>query len=161
MPKKDASQPIRKRASEYPEVIEGTSCSQDSFKIGKSAFLYIGLQNGRHKAMFKLDESRDEAALLASREPENFQVGSTAWVTARFSDEDPLPTKLWKQWLDESYQLSLGTPKRVAKKTARKKTAKVSRSRSEKTVSVPTKAKKSPAKKKVAKKKATRKRRDP
>ncbi|MEM7315648.1 MAG: hypothetical protein AAF497_21120, partial [Planctomycetota bacterium] len=82
---KDPTQPIRDKASRYPQVDKGTACTQSSFKAGKKAFLFIGEQGGRFKAMFKLDKSKPEAEKLAKKRPDDFQVGSTAWVTARFS----------------------------------------------------------------------------
>jgi len=103
---KDPTEPIRVKASEYPNVDEGTSCTQSSFKTGGTAFLFIGEQGGRYKAMFKLKDSKDEAASLAKERPEDFQVGSGTWVTARFSSDKPMPKKLWRKWLDESYGLS-------------------------------------------------------
>ena len=113
-PKKDPTEPIRLEASRYPEVDEGTACTQSSFKTGGKAFLFIGKQGGRDKAMFKLDKCLAEAGKLAEESPDDFQVGS--WVTARFSAEKPLPKKVWKKWLDESYELS-----RPKKKAPRKK----------------------------------------
>lgn len=102
---KDPTEVIRAHASKYEGVAEGTSCTQGSYKVGKTAFLYIGPQGGRFKAMFKLKESMDEARELADEDPDRFQVGKTSWVTARFSAEKPLPKKIWKRWLDESYAL--------------------------------------------------------
>ena len=102
----DATEPIRLKASQYPKVDEGTACTQSSFKTGGKAFLFIGQQGGRHKAMLKLDASREEAAALASQYPEDFQVGSNIWITVRFSDDAPLPQDLWERWLDESYNLT-------------------------------------------------------
>ena len=58
---KDPTDPIRLKASRYPMVDEGTACTQSSFKAGKKAFLFIGMQGGRYKAMFKLKESMTEA----------------------------------------------------------------------------------------------------
>lgn len=111
----DLTEPIRLRASQYPEVAEGTACAQSSFKRGKTSFLFVGEQGGRYKAMFKLDASKAEAMQLAEAQPDDFQAGSNAWVTARFSAEKPLPEELWRRWLDESYALS-GPKKRRAKK---------------------------------------------
>ena len=116
--KKDPTEPIRLKASRYPAVDEGTACTQSSFKTGKRAFLFIGMQGGRYKAMFKLQKSMSEAIKLAEKEPDRFEVGSTAWVTARFTDDQPMPRKLWEKWLDESYELSIasGTGKKSTKK---------------------------------------------
>ena len=103
---------------------EGTACTQSSFKVGKKSFLFIGMQGGRYKAMFKLSDSIAEATRLAKKEPDRFQVGNTAWVTARFTSQEPLPKKIWEKWLDESYALSGGTMKSESsakKKAARKK----------------------------------------
>ena len=125
--KKDPTEPIRLEASRYPDVDKGTSCTQSSFKTGKKAFLYVGMQGGRYKAMFKLEGSKAEAAKLADKDPDHFEVGSTAWVTARFTAERPMPKKLWKKWLDESYALSAGggvkgsSKKKATKKKATKK----------------------------------------
>ncbi|MHC5010855.1 MAG: MmcQ/YjbR family DNA-binding protein [Planctomycetota bacterium] len=127
MPKlEDPTEPIRLRASKYPEVDEGTSCTQSSFRAGKKAFLFIGQQGGRYKAMFKLKASLPEAQQMAKKAPDDFQVGS--WVTARFSAEKPLPKTLWQRWLDESYELhrpkaKAAPKKKPAKKKAAKKTA--------------------------------------
>ncbi len=140
---KDPTEPIRQMASEFPDVAEGTSCTQGSFKVGKQAFLYIGPQGGRFKAMFKLDASRAQAEKLAKERPDDFQAGSTAWVTARFSPEKPMPKRLWTKWLEESHALAAAAskPKAKKKKAAKKKAAK-----------------KKAAKRKAAKKKAARRR---
>ena len=108
---KDPTEEIREKAAAYPEVDEGTSCTQSSFKTGGKAFLFIGEQGGRYKAMFKLKASKPEALALAKEAPKDFQAGSGDWVTARFSAEHPLPKQRWKKWLDESYALSC-TPKK-------------------------------------------------
>lgn len=102
----DILEAIKLKASQYPEVAEGTSCTQNSFKRGKKAFLFAGEQGGRYKIMIKLKHSIAEAEKLAKAEPENFQVGTPPWVTARFSHDDPIADDLWQRWLDESYSLS-------------------------------------------------------
>ena len=107
---KDPTAPIRKKAAALPGVDEGVSCNQSSFKVGKRAFLYIG--PGRKgvgfKAMFKLSESMSDAEARAASTPERFEVGSTGWVTTRFTAEEPLPEELWVRWLDESYTVAGG-----------------------------------------------------
>lgn len=102
--KKDPTAPIRHKASRYPGVVEGTACTQSSFKIGKKAFLYIGMQGGRYKAMFKLQRSIPEVTKLAETDPACYGVGKFGWVTARFSADNPIPKTLWEKWLDESYE---------------------------------------------------------
>lgn len=108
IPPTDPTEPIRLKASAYPGVDEGTACTQSSFKANKKAFLFIGEQGGRYKAMFKLDKSMPAAQKLAAKHPEDYQAGKTGWVTARFSAEKPMPKTRWSKWLDESYGLAVG-----------------------------------------------------
>lgn len=128
----DPTEPIRRQAGRYAGVDEGTACTQSSFKIGGKAFLFIGEQGGRYKAMFKLSASLPEAEALAQSDPYDYQVGS--WVTARFTSESPLPTKRWKKWLQESYELSAAglASRSKSKKSSKKKTAKTSAKRTKK-----------------------------
>ena len=56
--------------------------------------------------MFKLDRSMAHARELASAQPDRYEVGSTGWVTTRFTAEDPLPGEIWQVWLEESYELA-------------------------------------------------------
>ncbi len=44
-----------------------------------------------------LDASRGEAQALARESPDDYQVGSGAWVTARFSVDKPMPRRLWEE----------------------------------------------------------------
>lgn len=99
----DPTEAMRRKAAAYPDVIEGTSCNQSSFKLGKKAFLYCGPQGGRFKAMFKLGPSRAEAETLQDAHPDRFDVGKTNYITARFSAKEPLSEDIWTRWLDESY----------------------------------------------------------
>jgi hypothetical protein len=104
----DPTDPIRRSAVKFPAVAKGTSCNQSSFKAGRGAFLYIGPgRRGRgFKAMFKLKRSMPQAKELATTDPDRFEVGSTGWVTTRFTAEKPLPKKIWENWLRESYELT-------------------------------------------------------
>ena len=105
----DPTEAIRERAAGFPAVARGTSCNQSSFKTRKKSFLYVGPgpKGKGYKAMFKLKESMPEARRLADKDPGHFEVGTTGWVTTRFTAEDPLPEKIWQKWLQESYELSI------------------------------------------------------
>ena len=106
---------ICQKALEYPDVMEGSSCNQMSYSIGKKKFLFIGpgAKGVGFKAMFKLEQSISQARDLAVENANRFEVGKTGWVTARFTEEDPLPAEIWEPWLDESYELSLPVKKRA------------------------------------------------
>lgn len=159
----DPSEPLRVRASEYPGVDEGTACTQSSFKAGKKSFFFVGMQGGRHKAMFKLGPSRAEAERLAKKQPADYQVGNSGWVTARFSESQPLPKRLWQKWLDESYELTVAPPPKNSKITKKskstKKKSKVAKKAAQKKASAKkrTSSKKSASKKSTSKKKSTKK----
>ena len=122
---KDPTEAIRLAATRYPDVDEGTACTQASFKTGKKSFLFVGMQGGRHKVMLKLSASLPRARALAREEPDRYGAGAGGWVTIRFSADDPPPKSLWKPWLDESYALfargPAKPPVRSAKKSNKKK----------------------------------------
>ncbi len=125
----DPTEPIRKKAVTFPAVDKGASCNQSSFKAGKIAFLYIGpgAKGQGFKAMFKLERSRAQAEKLALKNPDRFEVGSTSWVTTRFTADKPLARTIWEKWLKESYELAAGSgpsKKKSAKKVIRKKGSK-------------------------------------
>ncbi len=113
--KKDPTMPLKKAASTLPDVVEGNSCNQTSYKAGKKAFLYVGPgpKGIGYKAMFKLVVSLGEAQGLAQSEPERYEVGTGSWVTTRFSVAEPLPKNIWSRWLKESYAGATGDTKRL------------------------------------------------
>ncbi|MDH4070917.1 MAG: hypothetical protein OEV30_10890, partial [Ignavibacteria bacterium] len=88
---KDPTDPIRNRAVTFPGIAKGTSCTQSAFKAGKGTFLFIGPgpKGEGYKAMFRLTASMAQALRLAAEKPDRFEVGSTGWVTTRFTAEKP------------------------------------------------------------------------
>ena len=108
---KDPTEALKEAAAALPDVVEGTSCNQSSYKVGKKAFLYVGPgpKGVGYKAMFKLDASMDTARDMSDANPDHFEIGVGNWVTARFSSEAPLPKKIWSGWLKESYAAAAGT----------------------------------------------------
>lgn len=113
----DPTDAIRRRAVLFPGVAKGTSCNQSSFKAGKGTFLFIGPgpKGQGYKAMFKLKASMAQAKQLAADQPSRFEVGSTGWVTARFTAEQPLPRRIWEKWLSESYETTCGGSEKSTK----------------------------------------------
>lgn len=125
MPKaKDPTKALKEAAAALPDVVEGTSCNQTSYKAGNKAFLYVGPgpKGIGYKAIFKLEVSLEEAEDLATRKPERFELGVGNWVTTRFSAEDPLPKKIWSRWLKESHAAAAKSAG-AKKKSARPKKA--------------------------------------
>ena len=59
----DPTNALKMAAAALPDVVEGMSCNQTSYKSGKKAFLYVGPgpKGIGDKAMFKLEMSLDEA----------------------------------------------------------------------------------------------------
>jgi hypothetical protein len=117
----DPCDAIRARAEALPGVTRGSSCNQDSFKVGRGSFLYIGPgpKGVGYKAMFKLERSMPQAEKLAGEDPDRFEVGSTGWVTTRFTKEKPLPKSIWEKWLRESFELTSTPPSRGRKRSGK------------------------------------------
>jgi hypothetical protein len=106
----DPTADIRAEAATLPGATEGTSCNQTSFKVGKRAFLYIGPgpKGKGYKAMFRLDALMPQARDLSNDSPERYEIGSTGWVTTRFTADDPLSPAIWQPWLQDSYDQACG-----------------------------------------------------
>lgn len=117
---RDPTDAIRRQAMTFPGVAKAASCTQSAFKAGKGTFLFIGPgpKGLGFKAMFKLNASMPQALKFAAQHPKRFEVGTTGWVTARFTAEEPLPKRIWAKWLAESYDLAWGSS-RTAKETRR------------------------------------------
>ena len=64
----DPTDPIRTMAAAFPDVDEGTSCNQNSFKARGRPFLFIGpgAKGIGFKSMFKLKAYMPEAQALAA-----------------------------------------------------------------------------------------------
>lgn len=114
---RDPTDAIRRQAVTFPGVAKGTACTQSAFKAGKGTFLFIGPgpKGQGFKAMFKLKASMPQAVKLAAEDPKRYEVGSTGWVTARFTAEDPLSKRIWGKWLAESYEVTCGAGQRAKK----------------------------------------------
>ncbi len=106
----DPTLAIREAAASFDDVVTGTSCNQSSFKTKRGSYLFIGpgAKGVGYKAMFKLKDSWAQAEALATAQPDRFEVGSTGWVTTRFSEEEPLAQSVWEAWLHESYMITQG-----------------------------------------------------
>ena len=101
---KDPTVALKKAAAAFPDVIDGTSCNQTSFKVGKKAFLYVGpgAKGIGYKAMFKLTASIAEAEELAERARLlgrwKQRLGDSTLLLRKTASK-----KIWGRWLKESY----------------------------------------------------------
>lgn len=116
-PLPDPTEALRRKAMSLPGVGKGASCNQSAFKAGKGSFLFLGpgARGSGFKAMFKLKASLTQARQLAAKHPDRFEVGTTGWVTARFTAETPLPERIWAKWLAESHALTCGADRAAGK----------------------------------------------
>lgn len=96
---------LRALAMRYPETTEGTSCTKAAFKVRTKSFLFLEEKEDSWNLMLKLDESLDEAELLAEKQPDNYSVGKHGWTTLRFPSGKGPPVKLLDRWVDESFRL--------------------------------------------------------
>lgn len=99
-------QTLRKFALRYPEAEEGIACKDtalecSAFKARKKTFFFLGHTD----AKVKLGASLGEAAKLAAKEPDRYQVGSSGWVSIKFGADAPPPLDVLERWIDESYRL--------------------------------------------------------
>ncbi len=125
----DPTDAIRRQAVTFPGVAKGTSCTQSSFKAGKGTFLFIGPgpKGQGFKAMFKLKASMPQAQQLAAEDPKRFEVGSTGWVTARFTADNPLSKRIWEKWLAESYEVTCAGGQKTKKAKGTRESRKLDR----------------------------------
>ncbi len=118
---RNPTEALHREALRLAGVAAGTACTQSAYKAGRGTFLFIGpgAKGVGFKAMFKLKASLPEARRLAARDPSRFEVGTTGWVTARFTAEAPMPAELWGRWLIESYTITAGPADAATRKRSK------------------------------------------
>src|SRR5688572_1490587 len=104
---------LRAVALGIPGVEEGGSCNRVAFKGRTKGFLFVGEEGERVVVLVSLDDSLAEARALAEGAPENFKVGATGWVTARFGRGQAPPLAVLERWIRESHR-RLCTPPSAA-----------------------------------------------
>ena len=108
---------LRKHALSLPETTEGASCNKAAFKAGAKNFFFLwegeGPEKGAFDAMLKLTGSLAESEKLAKSKPDNYRVGKSGWVNARFEPGAGPPAGLIERWIEESYR-ALAPKKLVA-----------------------------------------------
>jgi hypothetical protein len=96
-------QALCKAALAFDGVEEGVACAgtvleSAAFKVKKKTFLFVSEKSAR----LRLTSSRAEAARLAKKEPQHFQIGPQGWAKIFLSE--PPSLELMLRWLDESYR---------------------------------------------------------
>jgi predicted DNA-binding protein (MmcQ/YjbR family) len=98
-------QALRKIALGLPGAEEGTSCNKAAFKVRKTAFMFMGMDEDSYNVMIKLRESLPEAAKLEGKEAERYRLGGHGWVKIVFPHKESPPRGLMARWIDESHRL--------------------------------------------------------
>lgn len=102
---------IRKLATAYPDLTEGTSCAKVAFKVKGKSFVFVEQKDGEWNAMVKLDASLADAKARQKKQPNNISVGNHGWTTLKFKNGKGPPKTVLRRWIDESFRLL--APKKV------------------------------------------------
>lgn len=114
---------LRKMALRHPGVAEDVACKgtpieANTFKVGKSAFLFVQPKDGATILRFKLTSSQ------AAAKKQGCEVGAGGWTKLVVTADAPLPKALGA-WIAESYAALAGAAARPkAAKTVKKKSVK-------------------------------------
>ncbi len=127
---------LRKAALERPGTEEGVACEgttieKRTVKVGKKAFVFLGVTD----LMVKLGPSQAEARRLASTQPERYKVGANGWTTVKLDEASGAPPPgraLLERWIGESYVIMAAAPSRAGRpgtSAKRPKAARVKRAK--------------------------------
>ena len=81
--------------------------------VNDKTFAYLSLEGDPLAISCKLPQTNDEALALPFTKPTEYGLGKSGWVSASFTEDQPIPVDLLKQWIDESYRAQ--APKRLSK----------------------------------------------
>jgi predicted DNA-binding protein (MmcQ/YjbR family) len=81
--------------------------------VNDKTFAYLSLEGDPLAISCKLPQTSDEALALPFTKPTEYGLGKSGWVSASFTEDQPIPVDLLKQWIDESYRAQ--APKRLSK----------------------------------------------
>jgi len=88
-----------------PGAYEDHPWEEDVAKVGKKIFVFLGIGNDpANLAMtVKLDDSHEQALMVAGAEPTGYGLGRAGWVTIPFRETTP-PVDVLTDWVEESYR---------------------------------------------------------
>jgi predicted DNA-binding protein (MmcQ/YjbR family) len=72
--------------------------------VNDKTFAYLSVEGEPLSISCKLPGSNEAALLLPFTEPTAYGLGTSGWVTAKFSATETPPLDVLKAWLDESYR---------------------------------------------------------
>ena len=84
--------------------------------VRDKTFAYLSVEGEPFKISCKLPHSADAALTLPFAEPTGYGLGKSSWVTATLEIDDPVPTEMFKTWIDESYRAQ--APKKLVARLA-------------------------------------------
>jgi len=88
-----------------PGAYEDHPWEEDVAKVGKKIFVFLGIGNDpKNLAMtVKLDDSHEQALVVAGAEPTGYGLGRAGWMTIPFRETTP-PVDVLTDWVEESYR---------------------------------------------------------
>lgn len=72
--------------------------------VNDKTFAYLSVEGQPFSISCKLPSSSDVALLLPFTKPTAYGLGKSGWVTAEIPEGEPIPTDLFRAWIDESYR---------------------------------------------------------
>ncbi|MEQ8177894.1 MAG: MmcQ/YjbR family DNA-binding protein [Amphiplicatus sp.] len=108
---------LRLHALTFPEAHEDHPWGHVAIKVRKKAFVFLSggeLFEGKLGMTVKLPVSGEMALTLPYMEPAGYGLGRSGWVTMRLGPKDPVDSRMFKDWIAQSYRAV--APKTLAKK---------------------------------------------
>jgi predicted DNA-binding protein (MmcQ/YjbR family) len=95
---------LRDFAMRFPLATEDHPWGETAIKVKKKVFVFLSRHEGIFRVSLKLPVAGPAALGMAFAEPTGYGLGKHGWVTSSFSEGDPIPVELLREWIDESYR---------------------------------------------------------
>jgi len=99
-----AGEELLAAALQYPEAVQESPWGDLVVKVRKKIFVFLGIQDDKLRATFKLPHSSSEVLERPNATPTGYGLGRHGWVSLSFEAGDELPMGLMLDWMDESYR---------------------------------------------------------
>jgi predicted DNA-binding protein (MmcQ/YjbR family) len=111
-PLAEAESILRDYALKFPEAVEDHPWDHIAVKVKGKMFLVLGGPEETLTVTCKLPSSGRMALALPFAAATGYGLGKSGWVTASFTEGDPIPLDRMAEWIDESYRAV--APKKLA-----------------------------------------------